>query len=61
LGKKKKKAGKKRRKALKRTRKESLMGFPPCACKETCCEKYLKSEKKRCSRCPCFDLIKKVA
>ncbi|HSD09098.1 hypothetical protein [Flavobacterium sp.] len=30
-------------------------------CKSTCCEKYMKSEKKRCSRCPMFDLIKKAS
>tara|TARA_R110001583_G_C5589207_1_gene403612 strand:- start:993 stop:1166 length:174 start_codon:yes stop_codon:yes gene_type:complete len=28
---------------------------------EECCEKYKKSEKKRCDKCPCFDLIKKMA
>lgn len=30
-------------------------------CKSRCCEKYKKSGNKRCSRCPMFDLIKKVA
>ncbi|MBP1840450.1 hypothetical protein [Formosa algae] len=30
-------------------------------CKTKCCDKYLKSEKKRCSKCPCFDLLQKVA
>lgn len=30
-------------------------------CKSFCCEKYKKSEKKRCSRCPMFDLFKKTA
>jgi len=30
-------------------------------CKSTCCEKFKKSEKKRCSRCPMFDLLKKTA
>ncbi|MFQ6603262.1 hypothetical protein [Flavobacterium sp. C3NV] len=29
--------------------------------KSSCCEKYKKSEKKRCSRCPMFDLFKKTA
>ncbi len=24
--------------------------------KKKCCEKYKKSEKKRCKNCPCFDL-----
>lgn len=26
--------------------------------KSTCCEKYKKSENKRCKRCPMFDLLK---
>jgi len=30
-------------------------------CKTKCCEKYKKGEHKRCKRCPCFDLLKKVA
>jgi hypothetical protein len=30
-------------------------------CKSTCCEKFKKSEKNRCSRCPMFDLLKKTA
>lgn len=30
-------------------------------CKSSCCDKYMKSEKKRCSKCPMFDLIKKIA
>lgn len=29
--------------------------------KNKCCKKYKKAEKKRCKKCPCFDLIKKVA
>ncbi|WP_199913372.1 hypothetical protein [Flagellimonas amoyensis] len=29
--------------------------------KSKCCEKYKKKESKRCSKCPCFDLLKKVA
>lgn len=29
-------------------------------CKSSCCEKYMKSEKKRCKKCPMFDLIKKI-
>jgi hypothetical protein len=27
-------------------------------CKSKCCDKYLKGEKKRCGRCPMFDLLK---
>jgi len=30
-------------------------------CKSKCCEKYLKSEKKRCDNCPMFDLMKKIS
>ena len=29
--------------------------------KTKCCKKYKKGEKKRCGRCPCYDLLKKVA
>jgi altronate dehydratase len=29
-------------------------------CKSECCEKYKKSEKKRCKSCPMFDLLKKI-
>jgi len=29
--------------------------------KRKCCKKYKKAESKRCKKCPCFDLIKKVA
>ncbi|WP_220473534.1 hypothetical protein [Flagellimonas pelagia] len=29
--------------------------------KSKCCEKFKKGENKRCSKCPCFDLLKKVA
>lgn len=29
-------------------------------CKSKCCEKYKKSEEKRCKRCPMFDLFKKL-
>jgi hypothetical protein len=28
-------------------------------CKSKCCEKYKKSEDKRCKKCPMFDLLKK--
>ena len=30
-------------------------------CKTKCCKKYKKCESKRCKKCPCFDLLKKVA
>lgn len=29
--------------------------------KTECCKKYKKAEDKRCKKCPCFDLLKKVA
>jgi len=29
--------------------------------KDECCDKFMKSEKKRCEKCPCFDLILKIA
>ncbi|MEP5256180.1 MULTISPECIES: hypothetical protein [Winogradskyella] len=29
--------------------------------KSKCCKKFKKSENKRCKKCPCFDLLKKVA
>lgn len=29
--------------------------------KSKCCKKYKKAEHKRCKKCPCFDLLKKVA
>ena len=28
--------------------------------KSSCCEKYKKSENKRCARCPMYDLLKKI-
>ncbi|PRX57296.1 hypothetical protein CLV81_1299 [Flagellimonas meridianipacifica] len=49
-----KKAGKKGKKAI-------LKELPPANCKTRCCKKYKKSESKRCKRCPCYDLLKKVA
>ncbi|WP_299548126.1 hypothetical protein [Seonamhaeicola sp.] len=29
--------------------------------KNSCCKKFKKGEKKRCKKCPCYDLLKKVA
>ena len=34
---------------------------PPKVCKTKCCKKYKKGESKRCTKCPCYDLLKKVA
>ncbi|MCG2460180.1 hypothetical protein K8352_05430 [Flavobacteriaceae bacterium F89] len=64
MGKKKKqhkKEQKKLKKAFKKEQKAILKAMVPAGCKTKCCEKYKKSESKRCNRCPCFDLIKKVA
>ncbi|WP_066223283.1 hypothetical protein [Formosa haliotis] len=61
MGKKKEKKAKK--KELKKAKKVLLnAGIQVSAkCKTKCCEKYMKSEKKRCGKCPCFDLLQKVA
>ena len=57
MGKKKnKKLRKKRLLAIKQYGSEVLGEV-----KDECCDKFLKSEKKRCKKCPCFDLIKIVA
>lgn len=64
LGKKKKaakKAREKENKRLKKERKALLKELVPNGCKSKCCEKYTKGEAQRCKRCPCFDLIRKVA
>jgi hypothetical protein len=55
MGKDKKKAKKKEKKALKRAL--STTG----KVKSKCCKKFEKGEHKRCKKCPCFDLLKKVA
>jgi hypothetical protein len=50
---------KKNKKAIKKLRK---LGVElPEKVKSSCCKKYKKDESKRCKKCPCFDLIKKVA
>ncbi len=64
MGKKKKaakKEEKKAKKSLKKERKAVLKAMVPKGCKTKCCKKYKKCESKRCGRCPCFDLLKKVA
>lgn len=56
--------GKKKNKKLKDQRVEKLSanGLPSLGkVKKKCCKKYKKAEKKRCKKCPCFDLIKQVA
>jgi hypothetical protein len=58
MGKKKKdkKLLKERIKVLQASGSESLGKVKP-----KCCKKYKKAEHKRCKKCPCFDLIQKVA
>tara|TARA_R110002049_G_scaffold97296_1_gene237238 strand:- start:3588 stop:3782 length:195 start_codon:yes stop_codon:yes gene_type:complete len=56
-----KKIEKKLKKALKKEQKTALKAMVPLGCKTKCCDKYKKSESKRCNRCPCFDLMQKVA
>ncbi len=56
--------GKKKNKKLKKERIKILQssGFGSLGkVKPECCKKYKKAEHKRCKKCPCFDLIKKVA
>ncbi|MGJ5642869.1 hypothetical protein [Formosa sp. S-31] len=60
MGKKKDKK-KELKKAKKELQKQGIELPIAGKCKTKCCEKYQKSEKKRCKKCPCFDLLKKVA
>ncbi|GEL10579.1 hypothetical protein SAMN05192550_0380 [Flavobacterium glycines] len=61
MGKKEKEKDSKKKKKDKK-KKEALVVIKKVEnCKSSCCEKYRKSENKRCKRCPMFDLIKKVA
>ncbi|GMN06396.1 hypothetical protein MTsPCn5_17850 [Croceitalea sp. MTPC5] len=53
MGKKKKDSDKKKKAKLKE--------LVPKGCKTKCCKKYKKGEQKRCKRCPCYDLLQKVA
>ena len=62
----KKKEEKKEKKRLKNELSKVFLNDERIAsncsnCKSSCCEKYMKSESKRCSRCPMYDLIKKIA
>ncbi|MBC3845589.1 hypothetical protein H8K90_04270 [Winogradskyella echinorum] len=55
---------KKKNKKLKEERIKVLQtsGFDALGkVKSKCCKKYKKAENKRCKKCPCFDLLKKVA
>jgi len=59
----KKKKKKEKKKLLKKKDKKKFLTDIKVAdnCKSSCCEKYKKSENKRCGRCPMFDLIKKAS
>jgi hypothetical protein len=53
---------KEKEKSKKKDKKEILKKIKVAEnCKSSCCEKFKKGEKKRCSRCPMFDLLKKTA
>jgi hypothetical protein len=55
---------KKKDKKLRKERIEILQtsGFDASRkMKSKCCKKFKKAEHKRCKKCPCFDLLKKVA
>jgi hypothetical protein len=55
-------SSKEKDKKNKNKKKEILANIKIAAnCKSKCCDKYTKGEKKRCSRCPMFDLIKKAS
>ncbi len=58
---KKKKARKKKEKRTLKARKALISGMDTLSFKSKCCKKYKKCEDKRCKRCPCFDLLQKVA
>lgn len=60
---KKEKEKKKEKKRLKKELAKVFLNDEKLAskCKSSCCEKYKKSEKKRCGRCPMFDLIQKAS
>ena len=56
--------GKKKSAKLKDKRLKQLKVDGPASLgkvKSRCCKKFKKSESKRCKKCPCFDLLKKVA
>jgi len=55
----KKKERKKQKKTLKKLYEAGIINSKKI--KGSCCKKYTKGENKRCGKCPCFDLIKKVA
>lgn len=54
-----KKEKKQQKKALKTLHEAGIINADKV--KSKCCKKYKKGESKRCGKCPCFDLLKKVA
>ncbi len=50
-----------KKKSASKKLKGSVRELPNGKCKTKCCKKYKKGENKRCKRCPCYDLFKKVA
>jgi hypothetical protein len=50
-----------KKKKAKKLQKARLKELNPGKCKTKCCNKFKKGEHKRCKKCPCFDLLKKVA
>jgi hypothetical protein len=50
---------KEKKKAIKKLVKKGLIANDKV--KSSCCKKFKKNEDKRCKKCPCFDLLKKVA
>lgn len=56
-----KKAKKKKRLQERLALIQSGNGLALGKVKSKCCDKYLKTEVKRCKKCPCFDLIEKLA
>ncbi|WP_181896366.1 hypothetical protein [Seonamhaeicola aphaedonensis] len=50
---------KKQKKAIKKLREAGVE--LPSKVKSSCCKKFKKGENKRCKKCPCYDLVKKVA
>jgi len=50
---------KKKKKAIKKLRKLGIKLHKKA--KGSCCKKFKEDKNKRCKKCPCFDLVKKVA
>jgi hypothetical protein len=55
----KKKSAKLKEKRLQQLQQDGIESLGKT--KARCCKKYKKAETKRCKKCPCFDLLKKVA